>query len=81
MSNKKKIISKPTIENSPHLYPGDSNKVVAAWLYGQNKNTIMPINFSGRKNITRLSKKYHGDTAPNTPFSNKIYFTVYQISC
>lgn len=77
MSEKKKIISKPTIENSPYLYRGDSSKVIAAWLYGQSKNTIMPITFPGRRNITRLSKKYNSGTAPNNPFSNILYFISY----
>lgn len=80
MSNKKKIVSKPTIENSPYLYYGENNKVVAAWLYGQSKNTIMPVTFPGRRDITRLSKKYHGDTAPNKPFSNIIRFIAYWLT-
>ena len=57
MSNKK-IISKPTIENSPYLYSGGDKKVMSYWFKKQDDNTFMPVTFTGRKNVNYLSKKY-----------------------
>ena len=62
MSEKKKIISKPTIENSPYLYSGDSNKVLLSWIYEKENNTIMPVSLNGRKNIIQLYKKCHNSS-------------------
>lgn len=58
----KQIISEPSIDNSPYLYPGDSNKVLLSWIYEEEDNTVMPVSLTGRENITRLSKKYHNSS-------------------
>ena len=67
----KQIISEPTIDNSPYLYPGDSNKVLLSWIYEKEDNTIMPVSLTGRENITRLSKKYHNSSCKS---SDKLEF-------
>ena len=62
----KQIISKPTIENSPYLYSGGDNKVLLSWVYNKEDNIIMPVSFTGRKNITELSKKYHNSSCKSS---------------
>ena len=71
MSNKKKIVSKPTIENSSYLYSGDSNKVLLSWIYEKENNTILPVSLTGRKNIKELSEKYHNSSCKS---SSKLEF-------
>ena len=61
MSNKQ-IITDPTLEISPYLYSGDSNKVLLSWVYEKDDTIIMPVSLTGRKNIKELSKKYHNSS-------------------
>lgn len=58
MSNKK-IITEPTVENSPYLYSGGDKDAISFWFKKQdNNNVLIPTTFNGRKNVHYLSKKY-----------------------
>ena len=75
MSNKK-IISKPTIENSPYLYSGGDKKIMSYWFKKQDDNTFMPVTFNGRKNVDYLSRKYCL-IADSPPIVESMFFFLY----
>ena len=75
MSNKK-IISKPTIENSPYLYSGGDKKVMSYWFKKQDDNIFMPITFNSRKNVDYLSRKYYL-IADSPPIVESMFFFLY----
>lgn len=77
--NDKKIITEPTVENSPYLYSGGDKKVMSYWFKKQDDNTFMPVTFTGRKNVDYLSKKYHL-VDDSSPFVKSMFFFSYLLT-
>ena len=74
--NDKKIITDPTVENSPYLYSGGDKKVMSYWFKKQDDNIFMPITFNGKKNTHYLSKKYCL-IDDSSPFAESMFFFLY----
>lgn len=74
--NDKKIITEPTVENSPYLYSGGDKKVMSYWFKKQDDNIFMPITFNGKKNTHYLSKKYCL-IDDSSPFAESMFFFLY----
>lgn len=75
--NDKKIITEPTVENSPYLYSGDDKDAISFWFKKQdNNNVLIPVTFTGRKNVHYLLKKYCL-VDDSSPIAGSMFFFLY----
>ena len=78
--NDKKIITEPTVENSPYLYSGDDKDAISFWFKKQdNNNVLIPVTFTGRKNVHYLLKKYCL-VDDSSPIAGSMFFFLYMLT-